>query len=366
MTRAKEPLADLYAAPAEGQAPPAREIHVTRRRAVQLSEAELVAFEPLVPTGQRTPWPLVARPREAAVDLPEWTRRNRAVIDAKLHESGALLFRGFDSKTLDAFKTFSRALSDKLDGYDERTSPRKDLGDNVFTSTIYPKDQPLHFHNANSYSTFWPMKIWFGCIIKSPIGGRTPLSDCRRVPDFIDPQLLERFENKGVRYLRNFMPGIGLSWQETFGMDSKAEVEAYCAREEIEYEWVSPTHLRTVQVRPALANHPITKQRVWFNQASLFHVSMLKGGIAERFREDFPEEHLPSNSYFGDGTPFGKAELDAIQEAYDRASLRFDWEVGDIALLDNMLIAHAREPFDGDRLITVAFSGRHMHGPWKA
>lgn len=341
--------------------PSAGSVKAARRRAVRVNEEEVVVFEPLAAT-QDASLPRLGRPGADNVDLPAWTLCHRPLIEQTLYKNGAILFRGFGTNTLEKFKEFSRSLADKLDGYDERTSPRKVLGDNVFTSTIYPTDQPLHFHNANSYSTFWPMKIWFGCIIKSPVGGRTPLSDCRRVADHLDPKLLARFDEKGVCYVRNFMPGMGLTWQETFGSDDRQVFEEYCRREEIKFEWISPTHLRTVQVRPARATHPVTKERVWFNQAPLFHVTMLRSGIAARFLEDFPEKYLPSNSYYGDGTPISKGECEEILAAYEAASLRFDWEVGDIALLDNMLFAHAREPFDGDRLITVAFSGRHLHG----
>ena len=34
--------------------------------------------------------------------------------------------------------------------------------------------------------------------------------------------------------------------------------------------------------------------------------------------------------------------------------MRADWQEGDIALLDNMLTAHARDPYSGPRKIVVA------------
>jgi alpha-ketoglutarate-dependent taurine dioxygenase len=338
----------------------AAEVVAPRRRAVRVNEEELVSFEPF---SADTSMLLVARPRHHEIDLAEWTTHHRSLVEQRLRQHGAILFRGFSIDTVNRFKEYSLGLTDKLDGYDERTSPRKELGDNIFTSTIYPKEQPLHFHNANSYSTFWPMKIWFGCIVRSPIGGRTPIADCRKVLEVLDPKLRQRFEEKGVKYLRNFMPGVGLSWQETFATDDPKEVDAYCKREEIAHQWVRPDHLRTIQVRHSVAVHPVTRDRVWFNQAPLFHVAMLKEGVSQRFLEEFAEEDLPSNSYYGDGSPIGRSELEAILEAYERAELRFDWEVGDVVLLDNMLVAHAREPFDGDRLITVAFCDRHFGGP---
>lgn len=34
--------------------------------------------------------------------------------------------------------------------------------------------------------------------------------------------------------------------------------------------------------------------------------------------------------------------------------MRFDWQRGDVVMLDNMLAAHARDPYEGPRKIVVA------------
>jgi hypothetical protein len=87
---------------------------------------------------------------------------------------------------------------------------------------------------------------------------------------------------------------------------------------------------------------------------------MLDEASAASFEGSFAREDLPVNSYYGDGSEIEAEVLHAILVAYDAASIRFPWQVGDVMLLDNMLVAHGREPFTGDRLITVAFSGRHF------
>ena len=38
----------------------------------------------------------------------------------------------------------------------------------------------------------------------------------------------------------------------------------------------------------------------------------------------------------------------------ERCAVRFDWQRGDVVMLDNMLAAHARDPFEGERRIVVA------------
>ena len=43
-----------------------------------------------------------------------------------------------------------------------------------------------------------------------------------------------------------------------------------------------------------------------------------------------------------------------IRALYERIAVRFPWKAGDILMVDNMLVAHARAPFTGARKIVVA------------
>jgi hypothetical protein len=43
-----------------------------------------------------------------------------------------------------------------------------------------------------------------------------------------------------------------------------------------------------------------------------------------------------------------------VGRVYEECAVRFDWRQGDIVMLDNMLAAHARDPYEGPRKIVVA------------
>jgi alpha-ketoglutarate-dependent taurine dioxygenase len=241
-------------------------------------------------------------------------------------------------------------------GYDERSTPRREVEGKVYTSTEYPADQHIPMHNELSYASHWPQKIWFFCLEPPEEGGATPIADSRLVYRSIAPVVRQRFAEKGVMYVRNFGHGLGLSWQEVFQTDDPAALEGYCREAGIEVEWRSGDRLRTRSVRPAVARHPRTGEELWFNQAHLHHVSSLPAAVRESLLEVVAEEELPFNTFYGDGTEIGEAELDEVRCAYAEASIRFPWQGGDILMIDNLLVAHGRDPYTGPRKILVTMA----------
>ena len=111
-----------------------------------------------------------------------------------------------------------------------------------------------------------------------------------------------------------------------------------------------------------MATHPVTSETVWMNQAHLFHVTSLDPEVVEMLLEEYGEENLPRNTYYGDGSPIPPEAFAAIREAYEAEALVFPWEKGDVLLLDNMLMAHARSPFTGPRQVGVGMARQHSSG----
>jgi alpha-ketoglutarate-dependent taurine dioxygenase len=329
-----------------------------RRKPISLADGLLTATERL---DVEAPLPLVIRPVVEALNLATWAEGKREFIEARLWHSGAILFRDFPIASVNEFERFIAAVSDKMLQYDDGSSPRSRMSEWTYTSTEYPPNETIFLHNELSYAQSWPSKIFFYCVTPALEGGETPLADCRAVYARLNPQLRERFARRQVMYVRNFNSGFGLTWQSAFNTTDRNVVERFCRRNQIELEWKDGERLRTRQVRPAIGKHYQTNEMVWFNHAHFFHVSSLDQRVRESLLAQFKMEDIPFNTYYGDGSPIEDSVLDEIREAFSQEKYLFNWQKSDVLLLDNMLVAHGREPFKRPRQVLVGMSDPREH-----
>jgi alpha-ketoglutarate-dependent taurine dioxygenase len=320
---------------------------------VRLSQGSLVKLDFLDDTEK---FPLVIRPLEDHLNLPEWAASNREFVEAQLLKHGAILFRDFRVNAVEQFQAFASAISPQLLDYHERAAPRTEVSTRIYTSTEYPAEHAIPLHHEMSYSHNWPTKIWFFCAEPAKIAGNTPIAPDRKVFQLIDPIIKRRFMEKKVMYVRNYGEGVDLPWQEAFQTTDRRVVEEYCVKARTQFEWRDGNRLRTRQVRQAVATHPVTGETVWFNHAHMFHTSNLDAAVRESLLAEFKDDELPRNAFYGDGSPIESSVLEEIRAIYRDAAVSFDWQKGDILMLDNFLCSHGREPFTGPRKILVAMA----------
>jgi alpha-ketoglutarate-dependent taurine dioxygenase len=320
-----------------------------KRKSITVSEKQLVKTDFFNLTQQL---PLVIEPVVDGVSLTSWAINNRNWIDEQLLKYGGIIFRNFDVNKNFNFEEFIQSVSSKLLDYTYASTPRTLVSGKVYTSTEYPAEQSIPLHNEMAYALSWPLKIWFFSVKVVEKGGETPIANSRRIFQLLDSRIKDKFIEKKVMYVRNYLTGIDLAWQDVFQTNNKTDVESYCRQAGIEFEWKSEDHLRTTQVCQAVAIHPQTKESVWFNQAHLFHVSSLQPKV----RESLSEEDLPRDAFYGDGSPIESSVIEEINQIYQQESIIFPWQEGDILMLDNMLTAHGRRPFSGTRKVLVGMA----------
>ena len=300
--------------------------------------------------------PLIGDDETRGVSASSWAEERQLKVRDLLEAEGAVLIRGLQVPGSMQFgKILSTLFGAELIEYVYRSTPRTGLRGNVYTATEYPAREVIPQHNENSYARTWPHRIGFMCLVPPETGGETPVGDGRLVYTLLPAPVRDKFEEKGVMYVRNYST-LDLPWPDVFQTEDRARVEAYCEANGLEYEWLPNDGLRTRQVNPATVMHPRTGERVWFNQAHLFHVSSLGAEPMRTLLRSLGEENLPRNAYYGDGSPIEPEALALIRAAYEQTRFKFTWRRHDLLLLDNVRFTHGREPYTGARKVLVGMA----------
>jgi len=180
-------------------------------------------------------------------------------------------------------------------------------------------------------------------------------------------------ETRGIRYCR-YLYGprwnrwsvtlhrvvpLHRSWMEAFQTTDRAEVERICATQGVSVEWDDEEGGCLVNALPAARAHPITGEKVWFNQAASFCLTPRTSGMARwlLYQIAWPNvKQRPFHAQFATGEAISVRQLNEVNRAIDCATVSFPWRQRDLLLADNYLVAHGRNPFRGPRRILVAMS----------
>ncbi len=301
--------------------------------------------------------PLVITAKDTSINLVEWAEKNKRYITAKKEQYGAVLFRGFDVDTAEAFERVIEATSSKAIKYMERSSPRDAVSGNIYTSTSQPKEHEIFLHTEQSFNLTFPLHIYFNCHTAAESGGCTPLADTRKVFQRIPESIRNKFIEKGYLYQRNFMKYMYVSWQNCYQTEDKEQVENYCRNNQIDFLWgEDDIALTTRQLRPIASKHPATNENCWFNHCTFFNLATLDPNMQHFLRDSFSDQELPNQTFYGDGSPIEQEVIETLIQAYEAEKVTFPWQAGDVLMVDNMLVAHGRESFTGERLVLTGMS----------
>ena len=213
-------------------------------------------------------------------------------------------------------------------------------------------------HNEFSYASEWPRYLFLACLVASEQGGETPIADSRRILERLSGPTRSAFDQRGLVYERNYSRRSGVPWQRAFGTSQREEVERHCRRAGLTVRWGAHDELTTRQAAPAIARHPVTGERVWFNHCLLFNVRGLEPAWLREKLLRQPAPARASNSYWGDGSEISDDTFEEVRRATDAERVVAPWAAGDLLVVDNMLAAHGRSAYAGPREVVVAMVGR--------
>ena len=287
-------------------------------------------------------------------DLCDYLAANQSAIDALVVRHGAVLFRGFRVGTPEQFRRCAESLGATPFGYVGGDTPRTRIADAVFTATEYEAAATISLHNEMSYLSSWPRRLFFCSILPAAQGGQTPLARSADVLRAMPPEILDRFRERGISYIRHFHPGgIGKSWQATYQTDDQATAERLITAQGSRFTWL-PRGVLRVTTRCAVETHPATGEHVWFNQAEQWHPSALDADLRAMLAQLVGPDQMPHDCTYGDGTPIDDGVLAAVRRVLAGAKRTFEWQRDDLLVIDNLLMMHGREAYKGQRT-TLAY-----------
>ena len=294
-----------------------------------------------------------------AADATMWLREEAGSLLRLLRRRGAVLLRACPINGPRQFEALCRAVTPDLLDYRGGGALRSVVAGKIYNSTEYAADQSIPLHCESTYYPDVPAFIWFYCAVPALEGGETPVGDMARVLERLDPELVDRFERRGLRYIYNMHggDGFGRSWMDAFQTADPEIVEAWLETRRIAFRWNARRSLHVELEAPVLRSHPVSGVTVWGNQAANWHIASLAPATAMAIRRFYKSEaEYPKHVLFADGEPIPAADIRHILQVLAAEEHAAPWGKGDILLCDNFRMAHGRRPFTGERRVLVAMA----------
>nr|WP_217168119.1 TauD/TfdA family dioxygenase [Streptomyces sp. AC512_CC834] len=305
------------------------------------------------PASPDTDGPLVIEAR-GAPDPATWVAEHRDTLLDFATEHGALTVHGLGLRTPADVEAVLHGLADRPATEREAFAARDVHAEGVYSSSVWPPNQPMCMHHELSYATRCPGLLLFACLRPPTAGGATAVADSAAVLRSLPAELAERFEREGWLLTRSYHDEIGATLIQSFGTEDRGAVEAYCRAGAIDWSWQPDGSLRTRQHRPAVVRHSASGLRCWFNQIAFLNEWTMAPEVREFLVEEYGADGLPFNTRYGNGDPVPRDAVEQINKAYEAHTVRRPWSAGDLMVVDNIRTAHSREAYEGPREVLVA------------
>ena len=323
--------------------------------------------------GEGVPPLFVERRDEALNNLDAftaWVAKHRADLDALIVRHGGILLRGFPVKSAEDFNRLMSLFPKYESGYVAGMSPRKAVTGQVLESTRLDERFKIGLHTEMAYMKNYPPRIAFFSKIAAPEGGETTMGSMREFMKRFPPEFMKRLEGRKGHIVRNYGPAGAtkdaavvdhpdkIGWDDAFFTDSREEVEAHCTKLGIEPIWNEDGSLTLREETDLFTVHPVTGDRIYRTNLHANKTFARDPNFAQIVADVRARQKYPSGHYLDTGEQLTEEEAQIVFGLFDQVEVAWPWQEGDVAILDNLLCAHGRNPFSGPREVLVALLDR--------
>ncbi|KAK1300825.1 Clavaminate synthase-like protein [Acorus calamus] len=291
-------------------------------------------------------FPKTLFPSNKGEDLASAVAKERNHLSEVVKEHGAILFRGFDVGSAEDFSRVVEAFGWDEMGYIGATTRLK-MADRVFTANEAPIDQFINFHHEMALMKEFPSKIFFYCFEPAPVGGETSIVPSHVIVEKMEeqmPKVMEKLTDVGLILCVSTAKDededsgqvISKTWKWLFKTDDKFEAEKR-ARQKLSCTSINFKDDGSAEFTYGPV-HPVREfggKKAWF--LPILGYSANEKDVAD--------------TSFGDGSNVPQEAMDAYKGILEETCVDLKWKKGDVLLIDNLSVQHARRPGKPPRAI---------------
>eukprot|EP00111_Clytia_hemisphaerica_P001787 TCONS_00005039-protein len=271
-----------------------------------------------------------------------------------------ILIKNLPIKEAKDFNDFVKGLDYVAMSYDTGVAFRSEVESLLYSASDEPSEYSIELHNEMVYLSKFPGKIMFCCLKQAPKGGESPIVFNRDLIKLINPEVLDKFRKKGIRYLRSTKHQKNtdyIAWQHTFSTESEKVAEEKMLRDGYQWEWRENGDVTIWYNLPAFFSHPITGEEIWLNQAVPSHCSYFKSHPMYDGKEELSPSEYHFHTCYGDGAEIEDDVIDHIRSIIWNNAMSLKLLPGDVVIMDNLYCQHSRMSFEGgERKIVVSMA----------
>ncbi|KAK7401470.1 hypothetical protein VNO78_12981 [Psophocarpus tetragonolobus] len=289
----------------------------------------------------------------ATTTVTDCVKSEKPYLESLLHQSGAVLLRGFPVSTASDFNAVVEAFGYEELPYVGGAAPRRNVVGRVFTANESPADQKIPFHHEMAQVPQFPSKLFFFCQVEPGGGGETPIVLSHVVYEKMKekyPEFVQTLETHGLLYTRVLgedddpSSPIGRGWKSTFLTADKAVAEQRAAGLGMKLEWLEDGGVKTVMGPiPGVKYDESRQRKIWFN-------SMVAAYTGWEDQRNDPVKAVT----FGHAQPLPPHIVYDCLRIMEEDSVAFPWQKGDILFIDNWAVLHSRASFHPPRTILAS------------